>query len=663
MHHSLLHRPHRPRIHRRPRASGAARVYGRRGLKTPTSTPLPTAGWGAGSPSTTAAGNVLGGREDVQHSRGETKSSHRPWSARPLPPPIGIEKLKDHDGPSDETQEHKSYASADTNFPSLSVAGKPAPTAGTTTSSTTADRVIKLRVQPSATVVTTSTTAELQRAVLRELVAWYFYARGANPQTLSDTAAPTTGGSRGVNALRPVKSMLVVGGEGGAAALSSLAEDVEEEAAAGVDVWKGIGVKGFTFALSGRGRRSVGKDIDSSVQGVGWGDSKSTAASLPPPPPHTATAPQARTGTSHRARRVSLSTGLLLMSPSSTDLDAAPAQSAQPTITTSTTRDRAGSVAVASGPPRSAARRRAPHDRPRRFPASFGTALGPWVSHDPDLCDAHEHGKYHELVAGSPAAYDLERAKGWTSHERIKSFVWDVATAEGGDTDAAAGKRVSFSGLFERLLLVDPKDRVGAEKIALGKKIAEGKRRENVPLATVPLATADSPPRQFMYVLPFTNIQNAAEVKQLLMAGDDRVPQMALVDASNILDIFQLQLACTKALLSQKDNTMTTRTLYAEILFNLCPTNKISEAFRKFGIADTSRAVHAIMVGAEPPSKETQHLLTTLIKGTPAGVESVPDLADAKAINKTFKLGSEQRTRSETLSLVIGTMALKGILS
>ncbi|KAJ3165888.1 hypothetical protein HDU88_003763 [Geranomyces variabilis] len=184
----------------------------------------------------------------------------------------------------------------------------------------------------------------------------------------------------------------------------------------------------------------------------------------------------------------------------------------------------------------------------------------------------------------------------------------------------------------------------------------------NVPLASVPLAGDGSPP-YVMYIQPFTRIQNAAEVKKLLVAGDPRVPQMALVDASNILDIFQLQLACTKALLSQQDNTMTTRTLYAEILFNLCPTNKISEAFRKFGIADTSTAVLAVMVGQQPPSGEIQSMLANLIKGTPVGVESVPELADVKAINKIFKLGSEQRTRSETLSLVIGTMALKGIMS
>ncbi|KAJ3177932.1 hypothetical protein HDU87_004214 [Geranomyces variabilis] len=184
----------------------------------------------------------------------------------------------------------------------------------------------------------------------------------------------------------------------------------------------------------------------------------------------------------------------------------------------------------------------------------------------------------------------------------------------------------------------------------------------DVPLATVPLAGDGSPP-YVMYIQPFTDVQNAAEVKKLLMAGDPRVPEMTLVDASNILDIFQLQLACTKALLSQRDNTMTTRTLYAEILFNLCPTNKISEAFRKFGIADTSTAVLAVMVGQQPPSAEIQNMLATLIKGTPVGVDSVPGLADVKAVNKIFKLGSGQRTRNETLSLVIGTMALKGIMS
>ncbi|KAJ3133641.1 hypothetical protein HDU90_005719 [Geranomyces variabilis] len=494
MHHSLLHRPHRPRIHRRPRASGAARAYGRRGLKTPTSTPLPTAGWGSQSPYE-RVGDAVETKEETQHSRGEAKV-HRPWSARPLPPPIGVEKLKDHDGPNDETGKHQSYHSADTAYPSLSPSGKPAHRT-TVASPNTGDGLITLRVQPSTSIVTTSTTAELQRAVLRELVAWYFYARGSNPQTLSDTTEPAAGLSRSVNPLRPVKSMLAIGAEGsggagtaGGWALPALVEDADGEAAAGVDVWKGIGVKGFTFALSGRSRRSVGKEIDSGWSQTGGGDGGGGWASsgesvMPPPPPHTATAPH-RISISHRARRVSLGTSLLLLTPSSsTDLYNASSSAGPPTTSKPIiSRDRAASIIV-SEPPRSARRRRAPHDRPRRFPASFGTALGPWVSHDPDLCDAHEHAKYHELVAGSPAAYDLERAKGWTSHERIKSFVWDVAMAEGGDDDsgdvsADGKKRVSFSKMFERLLLVDPKDRVGAEKASLEKKTAERKRRESL---------------------------------------------------------------------------------------------------------------------------------------------------------------------------------------
>ncbi|KAI8911319.1 kinase binding protein CGI-121-domain-containing protein [Powellomyces hirtus] len=182
------------------------------------------------------------------------------------------------------------------------------------------------------------------------------------------------------------------------------------------------------------------------------------------------------------------------------------------------------------------------------------------------------------------------------------------------------------------------------------------------PSADVPHQTVPLPQSQHqMHVAVFTGVKNAKEVRSLLIKGDESVPQMALINAAPIVDVFQVQLACTKALLQQEQGIMKTRSLYSEILFNLCPTTNISDAIRQFGIAESSSTVIAVMLGTEAPSVEKQ--LIDLVQGDIIEVNRIPDFTDLKTVSKIYKLGNAVRDHSETLALVIGAMALKGHLN
>ena len=46
--------------------------------------------------------------------------------------------------------------------------------------------------------------------------------------------------------------------------------------------------------------------------------------------------------------------------------------------------------------------------------------------------------------------------------------------------------------------------------------------------------------------------------------------------SQQVLDVCQIQLSCARALLAQKQNTMKTRSLYSEILFNMSPSANVS---------------------------------------------------------------------------------------
>ncbi|TPX72977.1 hypothetical protein SpCBS45565_g00080 [Spizellomyces sp. 'palustris'] len=179
------------------------------------------------------------------------------------------------------------------------------------------------------------------------------------------------------------------------------------------------------------------------------------------------------------------------------------------------------------------------------------------------------------------------------------------------------------------------------------------------PVPSVPFAT----PLPDIHVTLFRNIRNAIDVRNLVIKGDPRVPECVLINAATIVDVFQIQMACTKALLHQQQGIMRTRSLYSEILFNLSPTNNISDAIRQFGISDTTTAVAVVMVGMQAPPEEVRLRLLTLIEGEPIPLSQLQEFTDLPLINRIYKTGNAAADRGQTLALVVGAMALKGHLS
>ncbi|KAJ3188559.1 hypothetical protein HK101_009066 [Irineochytrium annulatum] len=141
-----------------------------------------------------------------------------------------------------------------------------------------------------------------------------------------------------------------------------------------------------------------------------------------------------------------------------------------------------------------------------------------------------------------------------------------------------------------------------------------------------------------IHLLLFKDVQNAAEVKQQIIksatAGDDDVPECVMLNAASILDLFQIQVACTKALLAQHQSSMKTKTLYSEILFNLSPNNNISESLKWFGLGSGVKAVLVGFVGKEPPPEDAVRRVKDLIKGDLVPLETLPSLRDMKLIKK-----------------------------
>ncbi|PVD33059.1 hypothetical protein C0Q70_08507 [Pomacea canaliculata] len=132
-----------------------------------------------------------------------------------------------------------------------------------------------------------------------------------------------------------------------------------------------------------------------------------------------------------------------------------------------------------------------------------------------------------------------------------------------------------------------------------------------------------------------------------------------------VMDPFLVIVAANKAVHSQKQGKMTTKTVHSEILFNLSPSRKITESFRKFGIGDRDESLLVVVVQndqSEKTCKALQSLRETVI-GEEVAVDELPSLADMSEIEKEYKLADIELSTCSALDALVSRIAAKDIIS
>ncbi|TPX33643.1 hypothetical protein SmJEL517_g03532 [Synchytrium microbalum] len=174
------------------------------------------------------------------------------------------------------------------------------------------------------------------------------------------------------------------------------------------------------------------------------------------------------------------------------------------------------------------------------------------------------------------------------------------------------------------------------------------------PLAKVPLT--ESLPKMHLFL--YRNVKKGRRIRESIIKGT--MPLSCIIDARMVLDIFQLQLACIRALLAQRQDTMKTRSLYSEILFNMSPSSNITESLKQFGVSDSTSSLILLFIGDEAPSDEDVDVADSLIQGNQASIFELAECCDTDLIKKLYKLSDAQQSRDISLKNVVNAMALKG---
>ncbi|EXJ83430.1 hypothetical protein A1O1_07053 [Capronia coronata CBS 617.96] len=154
---------------------------------------------------------------------------------------------------------------------------------------------------------------------------------------------------------------------------------------------------------------------------------------------------------------------------------------------------------------------------------------------------------------------------------------------------------------------------------------------------------AHTPANVTLYVAVYREVENAAFLKQQLLAGNAEF-EYAFIDASMILSTKHALAAAFRAINDSINERLKSRNVHSEIVFCLSPNNNIGEAFRRYGVSETTKDLLVMKVATTPDVtfESVSAHLSTHVQGKeyPFDDSTFHETADVDRIRKAYKLSS-----------------------
>ncbi|KAL1299571.1 EKC/KEOPS complex subunit TPRKB [Arachis ipaensis] len=136
----------------------------------------------------------------------------------------------------------------------------------------------------------------------------------------------------------------------------------------------------------------------------------------------------------------------------------------------------------------------------------------------------------------------------------------------------------------------------------------------------------------------YTDVTNSKELLESMQAGTLE-PEVAFLNALLIPDVFPLLAAAHKTLVAKSRDSLTTRTLHSELVYNYSGSKHISESLKRCGISDNTTYILAARFDATPDEIKG---IEKLINGKEIELEELEGRANQSQIQKHYKLSAPE---------------------
>lgn len=155
-------------------------------------------------------------------------------------------------------------------------------------------------------------------------------------------------------------------------------------------------------------------------------------------------------------------------------------------------------------------------------------------------------------------------------------------------------------------------------------------------------------------VFLFKNVQNVQEIRNKIIKG---LWKCAVVKPSLIVDPFQLAVAANRAAVAVKLGSMVTRTVFAEILFNLSLSKNISQSLSKFGIEKDKELLVCFLV---TPDSDICYDIIPQIEGESCSISELGNMTNMKELRHVYKI---KDCENDLLDVVVSKLVTKSFVS
>ncbi|XP_041978601.1 EKC/KEOPS complex subunit TPRKB-like [Aricia agestis] len=165
--------------------------------------------------------------------------------------------------------------------------------------------------------------------------------------------------------------------------------------------------------------------------------------------------------------------------------------------------------------------------------------------------------------------------------------------------------------------------------------------------------TLDSDTNTSLELYLFKNVQNVEDIRSNIIQG---IWKCAVIKPTLILNPFQVAVAANRAVLSEKSNSLVTKTVYSEILYNLSISKNISQSLSKFGIEKEDSILVCFL------SEENREDVLKQIEGEQCDICELSQFTNEKDLKSTYKLNNIKGD-CDLLDVIVSRIVTKNFVS